>query len=79
MRRIACAPLVEVLRAGHEAGVLYSPTPEADAYAIHDLVTSSRAAIDVGTRDREATRAHVVRFVWPALRLATPTRRRETR
>jgi AcrR family transcriptional regulator len=69
LRQISCAPLVEALRAGHDAGVLYSPTPEADAYSIHDLVTASRQASDIGFRNREAMRAHVVRFAWPALRL----------
>jgi AcrR family transcriptional regulator len=69
MRRISCAPLVDALRAGHEAGLLHSPTPEADAYSIYNLVTASVDASDVGESDRERTRAHVERFAWPALGL----------
>jgi AcrR family transcriptional regulator len=71
MRRLACLPLVEALRAGHEAGVLYSPYPEADAYSIHSLVVSSREGLGPESADRATARAHVVRFAWPALRLAT--------
>jgi hypothetical protein len=66
---MSCAPLIEALRAGHAAGVLYSPTPEADGYSIYNLVTASREASEVGETDRETTMAHVVRFAWPALRL----------
>jgi len=69
MRRISCAPLAEALRAGHEAGVLYSPTHEADAFSIYNLVTASREASEGGEADRATTMAHVVRFAWPALRL----------
>ncbi len=69
MRRISCAPLVEVLRAGHDAGLLYSPTPEADAYSIFNVITASQDASDVGDSDRTRARAHVKRFAWPALRL----------
>jgi hypothetical protein len=71
MRRISCAPLVEALRAGHEAGFLHSPTPEADAYSIYNLVTASVDASDVGESDRARTRAHVERFAWPALGLTS--------
>jgi AcrR family transcriptional regulator len=69
MRQTSCAPLVEALRAGHEAGVLHSPTPTADAYSIYDLVSARHEALDDGEPDRAATYAHVVRFAWPALRL----------
>jgi AcrR family transcriptional regulator len=69
MRRISCAPLVEVLRAGHEVGLLYSPTPEADAYSIFNVITASQDASDVADSDRALARAHVKRFAWPALRL----------
>jgi AcrR family transcriptional regulator len=72
MRRISCTPLVEALRAGHESGVLYSPTPEMDACFIHDLVNSYHGASDADLPDRAAARAHVVRFVWPALQLKSP-------
>lgn len=71
MRRISCGPLVEALRAGHEAGVLYSPTPVADAYSIFNVITASQDADDVGDSDRTLARAHVKRFAWPALRLPT--------
>lgn len=79
MQDIACAPLVRALRAGHEAGVLYSPTPEADASSIHALATvhidvqsilEVPAAGGVSGSDREATQAHVERYAWPALRLS---------
>jgi AcrR family transcriptional regulator len=66
MRRISCGPLIDALRAGHQTGVLYAPNPEVDAFSIHALVMAAR----VGTQDREATRAHVMRYAWPALGLA---------
>ncbi len=69
LRQIACRPLVDALRAGHAAGVLYSPRPEADAYSIHALVTASNGASDSCATERGEARAHVVRFAWPALRL----------
>jgi AcrR family transcriptional regulator len=69
IRSISSRPLVEALRAGHEAGVLYSPTPEVDAYSIHDLVTTYHGATDAIPPDREAARAHVMRFAWPAVGL----------
>jgi AcrR family transcriptional regulator len=68
MRRMSCAPLADALRRGHAAGVLSSPTPEADAYAIYDLVNAYRQACP--EPDRAGTVAHVVRFAWPALHLA---------
>jgi AcrR family transcriptional regulator len=66
MRRISCRPLAEALRAGHQADVLYSPNPEADAFSIHGLVMAAR----VGASDRAETKAHVMRYAWPALGLA---------
>jgi|KBSSwiStaDraftv2_1062776.scaffolds.fasta_scaffold352230_1 AcrR family transcriptional regulator len=69
MRRMSCAPLIEALRAGHAAGVLHSPTPEADGFSLYNLVNASREASDGGETDRATTMAHVVRFAWPALRL----------
>jgi AcrR family transcriptional regulator len=72
MRRMSSAPLAEALRAGHASGVLHSPTPEADARSVYDLVNAGHDAGDTGA-DRAATRAHVVRFAWPALRLDGPT------
>jgi AcrR family transcriptional regulator len=69
MRRLVCLPLVDALRIGHDTGVLYSPVPEADAYSIHSLVVASRDGQGLEKADRAATRAHVVRFAWPALGL----------
>ncbi len=69
MREIACRPLVEALREGHDAGVLRSPRPEADAYSIHSLVIASMDAADNGGVDRAGTKAHVMRYAWPALHL----------
>ena len=67
MQRMFCPPLIRALRAGHRAGVLESPRPEADAYCIHALV---HAALDVHHRQRPkraTVKAQVLRFVWPAL------------
>ncbi len=69
LREIACRPLVAALRAGNDVGLLYSPRPDADAYSIHDLVVASMHASGSGDLDRTETRAHVVRYAWPALRL----------
>jgi AcrR family transcriptional regulator len=69
LREIACRPLVGALRAGNASGVLHSPRPEADAYSIHDLVVASMHASDSGDLNRAETKAHVVRYAWPALRL----------
>ena len=74
MRRISCAPLVEALRTGHEQGVLHSPTPEADAYSIYNLVTAAREADDGASSDRALAHAHVERFAWPALGIPTGRR-----
>lgn len=81
IRAISCRPLVAALRAGDEAGVLYSPTPEIDAYSIHDLVSTYRAS-ETETPDRSAVYQHVVRFAWPALGLKQverPTARRRAK
>jgi AcrR family transcriptional regulator len=67
MQRMFCPPLIRALRAGHRAGVLDSPRPEADAYCIHALL---HAALDVHHRPRPrrtTVKAQVLRFVWPAL------------
>jgi len=71
MRRMSCAPLIGALRAGDEQGLLRSPTPEADAASIYELALQHREALG-RTADRAATRAHVVRFAWPALGLTAP-------
>lgn len=69
MRQAICRSLVDALQAGTEAGVLRSPTPEADAYSIHALVTSKHEAEDGRVPDRDMTKAHVLRFAAPALGL----------
>jgi AcrR family transcriptional regulator len=70
MRRMSCAPLIRALEAGDAQGVLRSPTPAADAYSIYELALQHREALGRAAV-REATRAHVERFAWPALGLAT--------
>jgi AcrR family transcriptional regulator len=75
LRRILCAPLVSALRAGHEDGDLDSPSPEADAYSIHDLVAARYGASIGEVPDRVVVRAHVIRFAWPALGLASTSSR----
>ncbi len=69
MRRIFCRPLVEVLRAGHEARVLYSPTPVADAYTMFALVNATFNRRDTQFRTRASAKSHVLRFAYPALGL----------
>jgi AcrR family transcriptional regulator len=63
-------PVAEVLRAGHEAGVLVSPNPEADALSIFAVVGATAHAPHAKLGDRGAVKAQVVRFAWPALGLA---------
>lgn len=72
IRNISSRPLVEALRAGHESGLLDSPSPEVDAYSIHDLVSTYYGATGMSPPDRDAARAHVMRFAWPALGLKAP-------
>ncbi len=69
LRQIVCRSLIAALREGHESGVLFSPRPEADAYSLHSLVMASQAAGDGPRQDRAATKAYVLRFLWPALHL----------
>lgn len=71
MRRIFCRPLIEVLRAGHEAQILYSPTPVADAYTMFGLVNAVFNRHDTQFRTRASAKAHVLRFAGPALGLPT--------
>jgi AcrR family transcriptional regulator len=68
-RRIFCRPLMEVLQQGHDTGVLYSPTPEADSHSMFALVSAVTEQRDSQFPDRTAARAQVVRFAWPAFRL----------
>ncbi len=70
MRSILSEPLVKVLRAGHRAGVLRSPKPEADAVSLFALVSSAATSPRGYPRDRKRARAHVLRFAWPALAIS---------
>jgi hypothetical protein len=70
MRSILCEPLVTVLRAGHRAGVLRSPKPEADAVSLFALVSSAATSPRGYPLDRKKARAQVLRFAWPALAIS---------
>jgi len=74
VRELNAAPLVDVFRAGHERGDLFSPEPEHDAHTV--LAMATRVCDPSSERRfsaRDEARAHVVRFCWPALNLATAT------
>lgn len=75
MRSILSEPLVKVLRAGHRAGVLRSPKPEADAVSLFALVSSAATSPRGYPRDRKRARAHVLRFAWPALAVSSDAAR----
>lgn len=66
---ILSRPVAKVLRAGHEAGVLVSPNPAADALSIFAVVGATGHAPHAKLRDRGSVKAQVVRFAWPALGL----------
>jgi AcrR family transcriptional regulator len=68
-RRIFCRPLIEALRQAHAAGVVHSPTPEADAYSMFALVSAATDQHDPQFLDRMAVWDHVIRFAWPAFEL----------
>jgi len=70
MRSILTQPLVNVLRAGHRAGVLHSPNPAVDAVSLFALVSSTATSPRGYPRNRKRARAHVLRFVWPALAIS---------
>jgi hypothetical protein len=68
-------PLVEAVDAAYaEAGFVPEPGERGRGVdfteAIYNLVTASRVASEAGEPYRAMTMAHVVRFAWPALRLA---------
>lgn len=69
MRWMLSEPLVDVLRAGHEAGSLHSPNPEADAVSLFAVVSSAATSPHAHRGDRKAARAQAVRFAWSALRI----------
>lgn len=60
-------PLAEVLRTGHRRGVLFSPTPDADALSVAALIICAAVSAQAFPSDRNAAKAHVTRFVWPAV------------
>lgn len=70
-RQIFCRPLIQVLGAAHAAGVLHSPTPQADAHSLFALVNAVTDGRESQFQDRLAARAHVVRFAWPGFGLST--------
>jgi AcrR family transcriptional regulator len=70
MRHIFCPPLARALRAGHDAGVLHSPTPDVDAHTVFALVSGIADRIDAHFPNRAAAKAHIQRFLWPAFGLA---------
>jgi AcrR family transcriptional regulator len=70
-QELLATPLVGVLRHGAAAGVLRSGEPEQDA---RTLVAIASAATGGGGRRfsaRRDARAHIVRFWWPALGIAS--------
>jgi AcrR family transcriptional regulator len=70
MRWMLSEPLVDVLRAGHDAGTLHSPNPEADAIRLFAVVTTAATSPHAYRGGREGARAQAVRFAWAALRIA---------
>jgi AcrR family transcriptional regulator len=72
MRSFPSEPLVDVLRAGHACGDIYSPTPEADAETIFGLLSSAATSPRAFPNDRAAVRAQVIRFAWPGLHVDAP-------
>lgn len=82
MRERFCRPLIRVLRAGNEAGVLQSPVPETDAYCLHALVGAAAASHHADLSDRSAAKAQVLRYARSGLGLppaAEPTMARTAR
>lgn len=72
MRWLLTEPVVDVLRQGHSAGVLNSPTPEADAVCLFAMASQISFAKHAFPGDRDKTRAQVLRFAGPTLQM-TPT------
>ncbi len=71
MERMYCPPLIKALRAGHQAHLLHSPRPEEDAYSIHALIQAGANARRRPLQRRSLVKAQVLRFVAPAIGLAT--------
>jgi AcrR family transcriptional regulator len=72
MRSFPSEPLIEVLRAGHASGAIYSPTPEADAESIFALLSSAATSPRGFPGNRAAVRRQVIRFAWPGLHVEAP-------
>jgi AcrR family transcriptional regulator len=71
-QELLAAPLIEVLHQGHAVGVLRSGQPERDAPTL--VAIASAATGDGGSprfTARRDARAHIVRFWWPALGIAS--------
>lgn len=77
MRWLLAEPVVAVLHAGQRAGVLHSPNPQADAVSLFALATQTAWSEHGFPLDREATRAQVLRFAAPALRIGDSALARE--
>ena len=75
MRWLLAEPVVQVLRAGHKAGLLRSANPEADAVSLFALATQTAWSAHGFPHDRRATRTQVMRFAGPALRITDGTDR----
>ncbi len=71
MERMYCPPLIKALRAGHRARLLYSPQPEEDAHSIHALIQAVANARQRPLQRRSLVKAQVLRFVSPAIGIAT--------
>jgi AcrR family transcriptional regulator len=72
MRSFPSEPLVDVLRAGHASGDIYSPTPEADAESIFGLLSAAATSPRGFPGKRVAVRRQVIRFAWPGLHVEAP-------
>jgi AcrR family transcriptional regulator len=65
------APLIAILAAGHAAGAFPRAEPSVDAHTIHSLVWSfTQARLEGRDLSIDDARAHVRRFVFPALGIA---------
>jgi len=69
IRWILSRPLAEALRTGHEAQVLVSPNPEADALSMFALVGTLTRTPRANLGNRQSVRDQVMRFAWPAFGL----------
>ncbi|MGP4057260.1 TetR/AcrR family transcriptional regulator [Mycobacterium sp. 4D054] len=73
MRWLLCEPVINVLRAGHRAGFMYSPKPEADAVSMFALVSAVATSPHAYPRSKKSARAQAVRFIRPALQITSET------